>query len=94
MPNVLRARSHQQAEADSVSGPSSYASGTGFSIRSNLGRVDEVDVEIDNASWEARASVADDNAIVAQFYSQGSGTEVADATDLSADTVHWTAHRL
>lgn len=94
MPDVLRARSHQQIEADSISGPGSYESGVGFSIRSNLGRVDEVDVEVNNADYEARASVADNNAIVATFHSQASGTELPDAADLSTDTVHWTAYRL
>ena len=99
MTNVLRARSHQQTEADSVSGPSSYTSGDGFSVRSNLGRVDQVDPEIDNNLWEARLdSIASNNTMVFQFFSQStsgaSAPEAPDGTDFSGDKVHWTAHRL
>jgi len=89
-PTPLVARSGQLQETDHVSGPNSYATG-GFSVRTNIGRVDNQIVEGDNATYEFRASVADNNAIVVSAYSQSTGTEVAANTDLSGVTVTYTA---
>lgn len=92
--NTLVARSGQLTEADSTSGPGSYPTG-GFSIQTRMGRVDQAIVEGDNGAYDYKLnSVASHNQIVVQAYSQGSGTEVAANTDLSGDTVTYTAYML
>lgn len=98
MVNVLRAATHQEAEEDAVVGPASYPTG-GFTIRSDLGRVDEVIVHAQESGdnqkpFDATAEVQDDNAIVVSAFSQATGVEAAAGTDLSAITFSWTAHRL
>lgn len=94
----MRAATHQQSEMNSVSGPQSYDSATGFSVRSDLGRVDEVEVwageEDSTKPFDATAEVADDNAIVISAFSQDTGVEAQDDTDLSGITFTWIAERL
>lgn len=91
---ILRAQNGMQTNVDSASGPSSYPTG-GFSVSTDLGRVDEASVDIDNPLYEARLdSVTSKNSLLVEAYSQASGTELAAGTDLSTDSVTYTAHRL
>lgn len=93
MPNLLRAAQGGMSETNSESPPASYPSG-GFTVSTDLGRVDEAIVQIDNASWEARLESTDETEMVVGVYSQGSGNEAAAGTDLSDDSVSYTAARL
>lgn len=90
----LVARSGQVTESNDTSGPTSYPTG-GFSVRTNIGRVDEALVEGDSGTnvYE-KTSVGDNNAIVIQAFSQASGGEIAAGTDLSGDTITYTAYML
>lgn len=98
MVNVLRAATHQEAEEDTVAGPTSYPTG-GFTVRSDLGRVDEViphagESDDGQKPFDATALVQDDNAIVISAFSQATGVEAQAGTDLSGIDFSWTAHRL
>lgn len=94
MPSLLRAARGGQSAADDVSGPSSYPTG-GFSVRTDLGRVDRAVAEGDSLDngYEV-TSIADDNALVIQAYDKAAGGEIAGGTDLSDDTVTYLAKRL
>lgn len=92
MGDVLQASKGQQAESETLAGPSSYPTG-GFSHRSDLGRVDAVHGDVDDGTQEVTMTASDDNAVVIQAFSQGGG-EIAAGTDLSGDTYTYTAHRL
>lgn len=96
--NVMRAATHQQEEDNSVDGPASYPSG-GFSVRTDLGRVDEVIVHAGESGdgqkpFDATAVVQDNNALVVSAFSQPTGVEAAAGTDLSNITFSYTAQRL
>lgn len=93
MARILRAAKEQQSDHDSTSGPGSYSTG-GFSIRTNLGRVDEFDVDAADATYEAQASVSDNNALVVEAHAQDGTGETAAGTDLSGVTFHYSAYRL
>lgn len=94
MPSLLRAMEGGQTEADETSGPSSYPTG-GFSVRSNLGRVDRAMAEIDDLDTGVEVtSVSDDNALIVQAYDKAAGGEIASGTDLSDNTVTHFATRL
>lgn len=82
------------AEQDSVTATESYQSG-GFSVRSSMGRVDNVIVEgdSDTRTYEA-TSIDDDNAIVVQAFNRSDGSEAGEGTDLSDDTITYRASRL
>lgn len=82
MGDLLRAAEGGNFEAESNSGPSSYPTG-GFSVTSDLGRIDEIILDAQNASWEAIRESTSDNSVVVGVYSQGTGTEAAAGTDLS-----------
>lgn len=85
MGNSIRAQ-RGDVLVESISGPASYPSG-GFSQRVDLGRVDEADVGMDSLDRFAVVNaVNDNNAVVIQAGSYGSGGEVAAGTDLSGDT--------
>ena len=94
----MRAATHQQGEMDSVTGPQTYDSGAGFSVRSDLGRVDEAEVwageDDDNKPFDATVTVQNDNELVIHAYSQATGVEAADDTDLSSINFTWLAERL
>lgn len=95
MPNILQAQSGQTNQVDSIAGPGSYESGDGFSITTNLGRVDEATAEIDNSTWDARATgVADNNTVVVSVFSSDSAGEAPQDTDLSGDEITYSASRL
>lgn len=94
MSDILRAASGQQSESLSQDGPSSYPSG-GFSIRTNLGRVDEAMVQTDDMGFDAKVSqVTDNNVLQVAVVSQDSGNEVSDSTDLSGVSFTYDAYRL
>lgn len=91
--NSVRAASGQQIETDTVDGPT-YNTG-GFTISTNLGRVDEFIVYANGSGYEARyASTESNNQAVVTVHSQGSGDEVGDDTDLTGETFTYTAYRL
>lgn len=93
-PNVLTASSGQQNEPNNVAGPSSYPTG-GFSIRTNLGRVDQAIIQGDNSARSYKVQSTPTNHIVATAHSAGSsGTELASGTDLSSDNIVYDAYRL
>jgi len=91
---ILEATQGQQNEGRSFAGPSSYPTG-GFSARSDLGRVDEATVQVDNGSYDAHVeSVADNNALIVQVVEEDTASEVGGGTDLSGETFVQTAYRL
>lgn len=92
--NKLVAQSGQVTEADSTSGPGSYPTG-GFSIQTNIGRVDQAMVEGDNGTYDYELnSVASHNVVVVQAYNNSTGSEVSSNTDLSGDTITYAAYML
>lgn len=94
MTNILRASAGGMTEQESLSGPESYPTG-GFSVRSNLGRVNNVIVDGDSDTYEYEASSIDDNnAFVVQAWDRSDGTEAGAGTDLSEETVTYSAARL
>ena len=94
MGSILTAVKGQGLDVNSVAGPTSYNTG-GFTIPTDLGRVDEATLQIDNSSFETRVdSIASNNQIAAQVFSQGSGTEASQDSDFSGDTVTYQAYRL
>lgn len=91
--NTLRAASGQHTESDTVSGVT-YNTG-GFTVNTNLGRVDEAMVEARGSLYEARFdSVISNNGLVVTVHSQASGDELADDTDLTGENFTYTAYRL
>jgi len=98
-PNVLRTSSGQLQAADSVDGPSSYPTG-GFSVNTDLGRVNTAMVDSNNDSYEARAtgvgsagSGTQEGFVVVQLYSQDGTGEVDAGTDVSGTEVSYSAFR-
>lgn len=93
MSNVIRASSHQQNDTNTRTGPSSYPSG-GFSLRTDLGRVDEATVEAQDGDWEAvNSGTTGNNHIQTAVFSQG-GNEAQAGTDLSSINFTYDAYRL
>lgn len=93
-PNILRAASGQQAETSSEAAPSSYPTG-GFTVSTDLGRVDEAMVEGDDGSWEVRLdSVSSKTDLDVQVFSQDGTGEAAGGTDLSGMGITYDAKRL
>ena len=94
MSSILRAAAGGQSESEEVSAPDSYPTG-GFSVRSNLGRVDRALAEGDSLDngYEV-TSIASNNAMVVQAYDKAAGGEIGAGTDLSGDTVTYIAERL
>lgn len=80
---ILRAAAGEQ-QTDSLTGPSSYDSGTGFTIDTDLQRVNDMMVASDNNSWEARVASTTDNSAVVQVYSQSTNVEAPSGQDLSS----------
>lgn len=91
---VLNAASGQLEEQTSVSGPNSYDATNGFSISTNLPRVDEAQTQISAGSVETRVeSIASDNTIVVSVFSAASGGELPADTTLSQDTITYSAYQ-
>jgi hypothetical protein len=81
-------------DADQVAGPDAYPAG-GWELDVNLGRVDDYDVAIDDAAYEARVTGVNNaqNLVVTVSNQDGTG-EIADGTDLSGTTIRYSATRL
>lgn len=96
MPNILRAASGQQSDIDSVSGPTTYPSNAGvFSVRTDLGRVDQAMVQVDNSQLTTRVeSISSNNILNISVNSVATATPVQAGTDLSGDTFTYAAWRL
>lgn len=98
--NKLRAATGKLSEVDTVSGPATYNTG-GFTINTNLGRVNEALVNFFGtapssvAAHEARLqSIVSNNGLLVTVHSQDTGDEFADNTDLSDAEFSYNAHRL
>lgn len=102
MSNVTRAASGEEAETDTVNGADSYSTG-GISIGTNLGSVDDATVEVDNPNYQAQVEGTSGPHLTVVLYTATVDTttsnasqsvdwsEVADATDISADWFTYTA---
>lgn len=97
MGTVLRAASGQHIEVTRVTGPTSYPSGDGFSVTSDMGRVDEFTVQSPSDSVLSKNdNITGNNTMVVKAYSMTSNVnnEIEDAVDLSGDDYILTAYRL
>jgi len=91
--SLLKATTQQ--EISSTAGPDAYENGDGYSVSTDLARVDEADASTDASGVEARVtSVASYNTLVVKMYSTESGDEYAQGADLSDDTVVYEAYKL
>lgn len=96
----LRAATGEQMEIQTVTGPTSYPTG-GFSVVSNLGRVDEFTVQTPSNSIHSKNhDITGYNTMVTTAFSMGTGDAAAegqeynDASNLSGDEFVLTAYRL
>lgn len=89
------------SEYNDQDGPAAYAAG-GFDIQTDIGRVDNAEVSVDDEGYEARVtatpSAANPGAFTVQVYTidfaGGAVAEVAGGTDLGGVTFYYEAHRL
>lgn len=94
MVDILEAASGQQIDAGRTAGPSTIVGGI-FSIKTNLGRVDEALVDSEDVSWVAAPQDAGEQTYIqVEVASQGSGNAPSDDTDLSGVTFRYAAYRL
>jgi hypothetical protein len=90
MADILRTATGETQSGSDDSPPSSYPSG-GYSLDTDLYRVSNALVEIDNNDLEARATSYDSNTVIVEVFSEDTGSEVSGGFDLSTDEVGYTA---
>lgn len=96
----MQAASGQVMEMQTVTGPTSYPNGDGFTVQSDLGRVDNFIVQTDSGTIETRNdSVVNNNQMVVKAYTANTSgntpyDEVTNDNDLSGDNFTLFASKL
>jgi len=95
MPDTIEGDEGGSVSLQSASGPSSYDAGAGFTVASNLGRVNEFMVDSDGENnVPGNQTVTNDNEMVVQVFNQDGTGEIAGGTDISGTTFTFLSARL
>lgn len=92
MARKYKTESGALVEVEEETGPTSYPTG-GFTVSTELGRVNSAQVDTDDPAYEARNTGASGTEFTV-VATDPSGTEVSAGTDISSVTFNYTAKRL